>query len=206
MKLERSRVIRAALGLLDEAGIDGLTTRRLAKELGVQSPALYWHFENKQALLDALAAAMLEEGHTCRVPAPGQGWREFLLDNARSFRRALLSRRDGARLHAGARPDAGQLPGVEAQVQHLCDAGFSPADAVRAGILVGRFVVGWVLEEQAGPGAESEGAEALEKLCDGHPHLAAGLRGLREGGPDDSFEFGLGVILDGLAARLAGPG
>jgi len=50
--LERDLVVNTALKLLDEVGLDGLTLRKLAAELGVQAPALYWHFKNKQALLD----------------------------------------------------------------------------------------------------------------------------------------------------------
>ncbi|MBZ8143936.1 TetR family transcriptional regulator, partial [Rubrivivax gelatinosus] len=51
-RLHRDDVLRAALGLLNEVGIDALTTRRLAERLGVQSPTLYWHFESRAALLD----------------------------------------------------------------------------------------------------------------------------------------------------------
>ena len=54
-KLSRETVIRAALDLLNEVGVDGLSTRRLAERLGVQQPALYWHFKNKRELLDALS-------------------------------------------------------------------------------------------------------------------------------------------------------
>lgn len=66
-KLQPNTVIRAALDLLNEVGVDGLTTRKLAERLGVQQPALYWHFRNKRALLDALAEAMLAENHTHSV-------------------------------------------------------------------------------------------------------------------------------------------
>src|ERR1700688_4158094 len=55
--LKRQGVVRTALRILDEVGLDGLTVRKLASELGVQAPALYWHFKNKQALLDEMATA-----------------------------------------------------------------------------------------------------------------------------------------------------
>lgn len=99
-KLQPNTVIRAALDLLNEVGVDGLTTRKLAERLGVQQPALYWHFRNKRALLDALAEAMLAENHTHSVPRADDDWRSFLIGNARSFRQALLAYRDGARIHA----------------------------------------------------------------------------------------------------------
>nr|QWP89223.1 Nucleoid occlusion factor SlmA [Escherichia coli] len=117
-KLQPNTVIRAALDLLNEVGVDGLTTRKLAERLGVQQPALYWHFRNKRALLDALAEAMLAENHTHSVPRADDDWRSFLIGNARSFRQALLAYRDGARIHAGTRPGAPQMETADAQLRH----------------------------------------------------------------------------------------
>ncbi|EPH4286411.1 tetracycline resistance transcriptional repressor TetR(C), partial [Salmonella enterica subsp. enterica serovar Typhimurium] len=97
-KLQREAVIRTALELLNDVGMEGLTTRRLAERLGVQQPALYWHFKNKRALLDALAEAMLTINHTHSTPRDDDDWRSFLKGNACSFRRALLAYRDGARI------------------------------------------------------------------------------------------------------------
>lgn len=99
--MTRDTVLRAALELLDEVGIDGLSTRRLAERLGVQSPTLYWHFRNKAELLDAMAEAIMLERHDASLPQEGEAWDAWLVENARSFRRALLAYRDGARLHAG---------------------------------------------------------------------------------------------------------
>ncbi|MFP3693803.1 TetR family transcriptional regulator, partial [Burkholderia sp. SIMBA_048] len=67
-KLDREAVVGTALELLNEVGVDGLTTRKLADRLGVQQPALYWHFRNKRALLDALAEAMLAQTHKRSLP------------------------------------------------------------------------------------------------------------------------------------------
>ncbi|MDB6078868.1 MAG: TetR family transcriptional regulator, partial [Akkermansiaceae bacterium] len=115
-------MVAAALELLNETGLDEMTTRKLAGRLGVQQPALYWHFPNKRALLDALAEEMLTRGHTRSRPRAGENWRSFLLENARSFRRALLAYRDGARIHAGTSPSAPQFGDIEAQLQLLCGA------------------------------------------------------------------------------------
>src|SRR5215208_2930307 len=59
--LGREEVVGAALGLLDEVGLDGLTTRRLAERLGVRVGALYWHVSSKQELLAAVADRIMEE-------------------------------------------------------------------------------------------------------------------------------------------------
>lgn len=74
-KLDKGTVIAAALELLNEVGMDNLTTRKLAERLKVQQPALYWHFQNKRALLDALAEAMLTERHTRSLPEENEDWR-----------------------------------------------------------------------------------------------------------------------------------
>ncbi len=149
--------------LLNEVGVDGLTTRKLAERLGVQQPALYWHFRNKRALLDALAEAMLAENHTHSVPRADDDWRSFLIGNARSFRQALLAYRDGARIHAGTRPGAPQMETADAQLRFLCEAGFSAGDAVNALMTISYFTVGAVLEEQAGDSDAGERGGTVEQ-------------------------------------------
>jgi TetR/AcrR family tetracycline transcriptional repressor len=57
--LSRELLIETGLRLLDEVGLDGLSVRRLAAELGVRSPALYWHIKTKQELLEGMAAAII---------------------------------------------------------------------------------------------------------------------------------------------------
>ncbi len=61
-------MINSALELLNEVGIEGLTTRKLAQKLGVEQPTLYWHVKNKRALPDALAIEMLDRHHTHFCP------------------------------------------------------------------------------------------------------------------------------------------
>ncbi|MBN3821866.1 TetR family transcriptional regulator, partial [Paraburkholderia sp. Se-20369] len=67
-RLTRDTVLRAALDLLDEVGIDALSTRRLAERLGVQSPTLYWHFRNKGELLEAMSDAIMLERRQASLP------------------------------------------------------------------------------------------------------------------------------------------
>jgi TetR/AcrR family tetracycline transcriptional repressor len=209
MKVDRQRIVAAALDLLDEAGIDGLTTRALARRLGVQQPALYWHFRSKRLLLDALNQEILARGHKVRLPGPGQDWREFLIANARSFRRALLSHRDGARVHAGTEADPGALPQVETQLAFLGQAGFTPELAMDLLVAIGRYVVGCVLEEQAEYPASSGRGPDLDAAAASHPLTAAAVGHYRRSGADGLFEAGLALMIAGAEARLrdrgAGP-
>ena len=201
MALDRDQVVRTALELLNEVGIDGLTTRRLAERLGVKQPALYWHFRNKRELLDEMAARMLTE---TRLPAPmtKETWREVLKENSRSFRQALLRYRDGARVHAGTAPDVALYPSLEGRLQAMCEAGFTPGDGLRAFMTMGRFVVGWVIEEQAASeaGRTSTGEEMRPDPV-AYPTLAAGLAAMRQGDADADFEFGLEALVAGVAAE-----
>jgi TetR/AcrR family tetracycline transcriptional repressor len=199
-KLQPNVVIRAALDLLNEVGVDGLTTRKLAERLGVQQPALYWHFRNKRSLLDALAEAMLAENHTHSVPRVDDDWRSFLIGNARSFRRALLVYRDGARIHAGTRPRAPQIKTAEVQLRFLAGAGFSASDATYALMTISYFTVGAVLEQQADEADTRECVGVDPALMS--PLLRDAIRAFNEAGPDAAFEHGLAMIVDGLAKKM----
>ena len=185
-KLSRETVIRAALDLLNEVGVDGLSTRRLAERLGVQQPALYWHFKNKRELLDALSRQMLVERHTRGIPQPGEHWRTFLHDNAMSFRRGLLAYRDGARIHAGTRPDRPQAGAVEAQLRLLRDAGFAPDASVHALLAVSQYTVGAVLEQQAAADGAGQGMTRQELPQDAAAARRHGYTRRRRPGPGRS--------------------
>ncbi len=200
MALDRETVLATALRLIDEVGLDGLSLRRLAKELGVQAPALYWHFASKQELLDHLAlAARKRAGFFSKTElAPGQTWDEWLAEGMRQQRRAMLAHRDGARLAAGNRPVPESWPIIEETLGVLVDAGFTPKDAVRAVIVIGHYVSGFVLDEQHDEERDDSGPPGFD--LDTYPLLA-------EGGPaaldrDTLFEYGLRCLLDGMRAGV----
>ncbi len=149
MKLQPANIVEEALLILNEEGLDKLTTRSIATRLEVKQPALYWHFKNKRALLDAMNSAMLAKHHSYRLPRPGDDWKTFLSQYARSFRNALLAYRDGARVHAGAKTDPSTFPEIEAQLRILVDVGVSQTLALQTVVALSRFIVGSVLQQQA---------------------------------------------------------
>ncbi len=200
MKLDKSVIVAAAIDLLNEVGIDALSTRGLAQKLGVQQPALYWHFRNKRDLLNAVNAAMLRQYHTCQAPEPGQSWQGFVRANALSFRRALLSVRDGARIHAGTEAEPGDVEKLQRMMTFMTAQGFSTAEVMGLMIAVGRYVVGCVLEEQSeAPSAEQ--IAALDGTAGTYPELAAGLALYRDSSPEDQFGNGLALLIAGMAMR-----
>jgi TetR/AcrR family tetracycline transcriptional repressor len=203
MKLDREAILEAALALLDEVGVDKLSTRLLAERLGVQQPALYWHFHNKRALLDAMNAEILRRAHARTQPQPGDTWDSFLRENARSFRHALLARRDGARLHAGSEPGPGDLDMVEAQLSAVVGLGLPVAQAMMLLIALGRYTVGCVLEQQAAPSDAAAQQQVLDAAAASRPLLAEAFAGYRRAGPDALFEIGVDLMLEGARTRLA---
>lgn len=172
--LDRAAIVEAALRLLDEVGLDGLSTRRLAAELGVKGPSLYWHVRSMAELRDLMADRLLTD--TLPAPDAGEDWKAWLAEGARAFRKAALSHRDGARVLAGARPtEARRRDRFGPNIARLRREGFSERDAWGAFVVLARYAMGFALAEQAGRGATETSAA--------------------------TFEMGLTAMIDGLALR-----
>jgi TetR/AcrR family transcriptional regulator, tetracycline repressor protein len=172
--LDRAAIVEAALRLLDEFGLDQLSTRRLAAELGVKGPSLYWHFKNMAALHDLMADRLLTDA----LPSPEafDDWKTWLTEGARAYRLAALSHRDGARILAAARPtEARRTNRFAPNIARLQAEGFSERDAWGAFMVLARYAMGFALAEQAGRGA-TENSTA-------------------------TFEMGLAAMVDGLDLR-----
>nr|BFD88802.1 TetR/AcrR family transcriptional regulator [Kitasatospora sp. Xyl93] len=207
-KLDRAQVVDTALNLLNEAGLDGLTLRAIAARLDVKAPALYWHFKDKQALLDEMATEMLRR-LTSRV---GEGraegdWRQGYLATMRALRTELLRYRDGAKVYSGARfTDTGYAAGLDASLRLLVEAGFTPAAAARAWQTAYSYTIGYVIEEQAmGPnpfdGGEGYDVDARAERLAAHPLAAESGRVMFQDF-DEGFEQGLAAVLAGVEATL----
>jgi AcrR family transcriptional regulator len=209
MGLDRSSMIAAALKLLDETGLDGLTLRRLAADLGVQAPAIYWHFTSKQDLLDHMATAVLLEGSREMRITPGMRWERWAMAYGRGLRRILLCYRDGAKMISGTRlTDPSLYARMEESLSILTRSGFSLRESVVASSTVYSYVVGFSIEEQAvcpGPGQRDEyyAPEARAKRIDGQQLPLAQKAGYEMFGEfDRRFAEGLKLIVRGLSASL----
>lgn len=169
MALTRTAVVDAAWELLRTYGLGDLTMRRLARELGVQPGALYWHVADKQTLLLTLAERML-------LPVSGK---ESPAETVLALRRAILQVRDGADVVAVAHavePEA--FPPTSELAVSLRAAGLNDEDARRGALTLVRLTLGWVAAEQtrtsiAGSSTERDAMEeqdfeaALEVLLRG---------------------------------------
>nr|WSW47604.1 TetR/AcrR family transcriptional regulator [Streptomyces sp. NBC_01001] len=202
-RLDQARTVEAALVLLDESGLDALTMRRLADAVGVQAGALYRHFATKQDLLTAMAERILAG---CATPPPDADWSGRLTALARGMRTALLAHRDGARVYAGTHSTGPNTLGfAETLIGVLREAGFGHEDAARTALTVVHFTVGHTLEEQAALQPGDQGPADPEQLREAvtaarFPHLTAALPVLTSTDFTAHFEFGLGLLVQGLRA------
>lgn len=207
--LTRQTLIETALRLLDEVGLDGLTVRRLATELGVKSPALYWHVRSKQELLDGMADAMILAAGM-GPPRDGESWQDWLIRRSRAYRESLLAHRDGARVVA----NAGWLSPAtirmfDEELTAMVGRGFTPALALRTITALSRYVSGFVLQEQADRRARAEQPAdqlaTLAELLEGGTSATL-LVAIREAGGtanDDAFDHGLRALVYGTSTALA---
>ncbi|MFF6949969.1 TetR/AcrR family transcriptional regulator [Streptomyces iakyrus] len=204
--LDRRRVADTALRLLNETGLDGLTLRAIARELDVKAPALYWHFKDKQALLDEMATEMFRRMVAGTALDPADTWRERLLRTNRGLRAALLGYRDGAKVFSGSRftgiEHAGQM---EDNLRLLTAAGLTLAQAARALTTAYLYTLGFVTEEQGVqplPGERREGYDMDERarlMADFPLSAQAGAEIFED--YDRHFEEGLALVIEGIGAR-----
>jgi AcrR family transcriptional regulator len=204
--LNRERVLRAAIGLADEAGFESLTMRKLAKELGVEAMSLYNHVANKDDILDGVVDIVFGE---IEPPSTDVDWRT-------AMRRRAISTRDALRRHPWAiglmearpRPGRANLANHEAALKCLREAGFSLAQTVHAYNVQDSYIYGFALQERALPALDTpgEGARVAERMgpqapVAEYPYSNEMVREhIAKVGFDFTveFEFGLDLILDGL--------
>jgi TetR/AcrR family transcriptional regulator, tetracycline repressor protein len=206
--LDPAQIVRAALALLDEVGLDELTMRRLAQRLGVKAASLYRHIRNKDELLVLLGD---EISGAIPLVQPSGSWREQLEEMAWNVRRGLLAHRDGARLLALTRPSGPRrLRHIESVLRTLRAAGLSRRDAARAAYHCNNFVTEFAADEArfaafAGVPSVSrrktfaQARQIFKSLpVDEYPTLVDLADDLTEDDADGLFRFGLEIWLSGL--------
>lgn len=192
------QVVQAAIAVLNEVGLDGLTMRGVAKALSVQHNTVQWHAQSKARLLELIADEML--AGIDAEPLPDE-WAARVKELYRRCRRTWLSHRDGARVMAGVNvPAPNTLHFAEQVMSTLLGAGFPPDLASQLHWLVFYFTLGIVQEEQAG-GRDGELSESA--LTDDYPSLRRARVFLGAENFDERFELGLDMLIEAATGRLA---
>lgn len=207
-KLSRERVLRAAIALADRDGIEALSMRKLAEELGVEAMSLYYYVENKDDILAGMLELVMGEIETPAVGGGGITWKEGIRMGAVSFHEAL--RRHGWAQGLLLSPKTlrpWRMRFMDWLLGALREAGLSPKLAYHGYHALDSHLIGSMAWE-AGYAAFARNNKMgdlaqrflREMPLDEIPHVAEHVRqhvdGLGKG--TSQFAFGLDLILDGL--------
>jgi AcrR family transcriptional regulator len=199
--LTRDLVLRAAIGLADQGGIESLSMRKLGQELGVEAMSLYHYVSGKEDILDGIADHVLNE---INLPSEGD-WETAICTCALSAHAALTAHPWACTLIMSIpRPLPARLRYMDSILRCLRKAGFSATATYHGYHALDSHILGFTLWE-AGHAISQEDIEAFLPMlrADGYPYLAEhAAQHLAGTGLEDEFEFefefGLRLIVDGL--------
>jgi AcrR family transcriptional regulator len=206
--LTREMVLRAAVELADERGIEMLSMRKLAEMLGVEAMSLYNHVANKDDLLDGMVETVIAE---VDLPDATTPWKDAMRRRAVSAH-AMLLRHPWASLMVVSRINVGpaMLRYLDATLGSLRSAGFSYAMADHAMSVLDSHVYGFTLLKAHFPIDEDEYAKAAGQYlpmlpAELYPHARALTEEVSSGRHSgvNEFTFGVDLLLDGLGRLLA---
>jgi AcrR family transcriptional regulator len=208
--LTRERIIRTALRIMDQEGIEALTMRHIGRELGVEAMSLYNHVQDKEDILDGIVEHVLAE---FRVPLV-EDFMEAARLGAREYRRLLLSHPNVITLMSERKTaftNVESLRAYEFALDRFRGAGLSQADSVKAFHAFGGYILGFVMMERGlmvGGPEDAEHIQAHEQMA--RLLASADLPRMREALPyiidcdtEEQFEFGLDLLIYGILARIA---
>ena len=207
--LTRDRIVDATFKLVDAGGLDAVSMRSVADALGTGPASLYAHVSGKEELLSLLIERLAGE---MRLPEPDpERWQEQIKELAREMHSVLLAHRDVARVSIGNIPLGEAALRVSDRMIEILMAGGLPRQVVaHAADLIPLYVVATAYEQSLFKERTSteEGARYFEEVDayfaalppDRFPHMAALAPELAKGSAGARFEFGLDVLVAGLAA------
>ncbi len=211
--LSRDRIVEVALEVLVKDGLDAVSMRRVASELGTGPASLYAHVGDKQELLEWMLDAVIG---TVEIPEPDPArWQEQLKEAGRSIRAAWTAHNDIALVSLGNVPTTPNALECSERLLAIMAAGGVPkqlagwfvdrfaqyidADAYEGAILNVRFAG----DREAGHAWFLEIRQFFRDLPPARfPHLTGMVEELTSGGDDQRFEFGMSLLVDGLADQV----
>ncbi len=210
-QLSREVVVDAALQVLDAEGGEALTMRRVADQIGVSASSLYGYVDNKEELVQLVLDWIFQE---VEVPPTGGNWQETLKELGRAMLAMYRRHRGVAALTLGRVAVTPSMLAIgERLLAELKSAGMPDQVAAFVGDLGGLYVGAIAYEQDvtplAGPGAADFIAQFSAWMrslpADRFPNTLAMADTLMVGSADDRFEWGLDVIIRGLASYLKDP-
>jgi AcrR family transcriptional regulator len=219
LPITQDLIVETALRILEAESLEGVSMRRVAQELGTGPASLYAHVANKNELLDLMFDRVAGE---IELPEAAEGarWREQIRDLATSMHTTLVGHSDIARValaHIPMGPNA--LVCSEAMLSILLSGGVPPQAAAWAVDALALYVTASAYEFSLWDLARRESGQSIEEFVratigpigeyvaslppEHFPNLVANVRELTNGDGVERFHFGLDLMLDGLAARVA---
>jgi AcrR family transcriptional regulator len=205
--LSRERVLRAAVALADQGGVDALSMRKLAQELGVVPMALYKHVANKDELLDGMIDVVVGE---IDPPAGGTDWKAAIRRRVLSARGALLRHPWASRvIESRATPTPTVLSYMDSMIGIFRAGGFSVDLTHHTMHAMGSRLLGFTQElfDDTADVDPAQEATMLQEMAASYPHIGEMVMAITHDqtsvvgqGCDDQFEFefALDLMLDGL--------
>jgi len=213
--LNQERVLRAAIAVADEGGIEALTMRRLADEVGVEAMSLYYHVANKEAVLDGVVDAIVAEIEESvggfRPPDDPTEWQKAVRDRILAARLVMIqhSWAPGV-IETRKQVSPTMVVYFDSLLGLMREGGFS-YDLAHHGVhALGSRILGFtqeLFEPDENTNSEADEKAMLEQMGDQIPYVVGMLREITHDDPDSTlgwcddqveFEFGLDLILDGL--------
>jgi AcrR family transcriptional regulator len=201
--LSRERILITAIHLADKSGLESLSMRKIAQELGVQAMSLYNYVANKDDLLDGIVDIVIGE---IEVPNLNVNWQTAMRRRANSAHEVLL-RHPWATTPIVSRINIGpaMLRYIDATLGCLCEAGFSFEMVDRAWNAIDSHIYGFTLQELNFPIETTEYAKTAQEYIskipsDKYPYMNRLTHHIIDGYYDGiaDFNFGLELILNGL--------
>ncbi len=213
--LTYERVLRAAVDLADRSGIEALTMRNLAHELGVEAMSLYYHVANKEAVLDGAVEVILSEiddaVNTIDPPVAPEDWKTAMRTRILAARAVLLRHRWASGvIETRTTISPTTMRYFDSMLGLFRFGGFSYDVAHHALHALGSRALGFtqeLFEPDSVDDGEQDATIAIEDMAEHFPYLVGMLAEISHDDPDSTlgwcddqteFEFGLDLILDGL--------
>lgn len=199
--LSRQRIVEAAVAFADEHGVEALTMRKIAEELGFGVMSLYNHVANKEEMLIGMVDVVVGE---IEPPSVDGDWKDAMRASAATAHDVLLRHRWAAAEWSRRMPGPERVRYMDSILKVLTEAKLGPELVYRGYHAVTMHIVGFTLQqigyEQGLDGDLDELArQFLAGLSDDYPYLADHIRAhVADDGHDDEFGFVLDLILDGL--------
>jgi AcrR family transcriptional regulator len=207
-KLTRDRIVEAALRIMDDEGLEAVSMRRVAHELGGVAMSLYHHVGDKDQLLDGICGRVMAD---FEFPESTGDWVTDCREGARAWRRLMQRHPEVIELFARQRGPAStdeSMRPTEYALRLFRESGLSDRDVAQAFHAFGGYIQGFVVMERGSiaGGTDAAHVKARQALAELDPDEFTALRAVApyfaDCSPDEQFEFGLDLLIKGLLAKV----